>query len=174
MNVTWKRYMLQFFPPQAVDVDEGLDVMAERQTPAPEATPTDGGQEGHRVVRIVDLPAKKGDKNQESIVLMLMWESPEAGEDPILSLYSGGDGEWTVEESVAAWARLPITVLKTGHHASLPSTSRAFIEIAKPEHILLSAGKEHNHPGEARFRLRLMCRPTKAALSCSSGVGSVL
>lgn len=142
--------MLQFFPPQTVDDDQGLNLSKARNVPDPVAEPMAGRRGGHRP-RIVNIQPDKGDINQESVCLMLMWKSPEDGEDPILSLYTGGDGEWLVEESIAAWARLSITVLKAGHHASLPSTSTKFIEIARPEHILLSAGKEHNHPGENRF-----------------------
>lgn len=89
------------------------------------------------------------DINQDSIICMLIWkdQANPLTAKPKLSLFSGGDAEWVMENNVGSWIDSQVEVLKTGHHGSLAGTSTAFVEKIAPQHVLLSAGDDHNHPG---------------------------
>ncbi|KAL8699729.1 MAG: hypothetical protein Q9224_001288 [Gallowayella concinna] len=99
-------------------------------------------------LRIVDESLHPRDINQESIICMLIWkdQTNPTTAAPKLSLYSGGDAEWEMEDNVAAWIDTKLEVLKVGHHGSLAGTSKEFVEKLSPQHVLLSAGDDHNHP----------------------------
>ena len=90
--------------------------------------------------------------NMWSIVLLLVW--PDGTNKPRVSLYSGGDTEYTMELKVANFltdttsnSTIPVKVVKAGHHGSLIGTAVEFITKVKPDHYLVSAGMEHGHPG---------------------------
>lgn len=75
--------------------------------------------------------------NNSSIVIQLDY-----GETSCLFM---GDAEKEVEEKVT-WN--DIDVLKVSHHGSSDATSQAFLEAVKPEHSIISVGRNnnHNHP----------------------------
>lgn len=75
--------------------------------------------------------------NNSSIVIQLDY-----GEISCLFM---GDAETEVEDNVT-WN--DIDVLKVSHHGSSDATSQAFLETIKPEHSIISVGKNnsHNHP----------------------------
>ena len=81
-------------------------------------------------------------------MMMLLWENAEGEEEPVASLYTGGDAEWDPEEKLASWVDINVDIVKIGHHGSRNGTSRAFIQKVNPEHVLLSAGVMHGHPGQ--------------------------
>ncbi|KAL8802317.1 MAG: hypothetical protein Q9182_003895 [Xanthomendoza sp. 2 TL-2023] len=99
-------------------------------------------------LRIVDETLDTFDINQDSIICMLIWkdQANPTTAAPKLSLYSGGDAEWVMEDNLAAWIDTKVEVLKVGHHGSLAGTSKEFVEKLGPQHVLLSAGDDHNHP----------------------------
>ncbi|KAL8993712.1 MAG: hypothetical protein Q9169_006143 [Polycauliona sp. 2 TL-2023] len=101
-------------------------------------------------LRIVNETLKPFDINQDSIICMLIWkdQTNPLTVKPKLSLFSGGDAEWAMEDNVGSWIDSEVEVLKTGHHGSLAGTSTKFVETIAPKHVLLSAGDDHNHPGQ--------------------------
>ena len=100
---------------------------------------------------VVDKGENPG-TNMWSIVLLLVW--PDGTNKPRVSLYSGGDTEYTMELKVANFltdttsnSTIPVKVVKAGHHGSLIGTAVDFITKVRPDHYLVSAGTEHGHPG---------------------------
>lgn len=91
---------------------------------------------------------KQGLQNPNSLIMILVWP------DPIkVSLYTGGDAEFGVENRVADFLKgLPVTVVKLGHHGSAAGTSMKFISDTKPSYVVLSAGTKHGHPGKLPFQ----------------------
>ncbi len=62
-----------------------------------------------------------------------------------------GDAEHSAEKDMIATKMLSdIDVLKVSHHGSKTGTSQAFIDVVKPEHAIISAGKvnSYGHPDE--------------------------
>ena len=78
------------------------------------------------------------DLNNTSIVLRVGFA--ESGRD-IAFLFTG-DAEHAVEEALVAelGSNLQTTVLKAGHHGSNSSTSEAFLEQVRPQHVVITAG----------------------------------
>ena len=111
--------------------------------------PVKGARSDGRL-RIVDVGLKSIDFNRDSVISMLIWkdQADPANKKPKLSLFTGGDAEWDMEDSLGDWIDSKVEVLKTGHHGSLAGTSKEFVQKIKPDHVLLSAGNGHNHPGE--------------------------
>ena len=78
------------------------------------------------IIGVVNQREKLNNTNARSIVLLLVW--PNGDSKPIVSLYSGGDTEYTMENKVAdfltdksdkdqtKWTTIPIKVVKAGHH----------------------------------------------------------
>ncbi len=67
-----------------------------------------------------------------------------------------GDAEWAEEQALVAsnCQALKVSVLKVGHHGSRTSSSAPFLECARPEHAVISAGfdnrYQHPHVGVLR------------------------
>ncbi|KAG8527299.1 uncharacterized protein KY384_008043 [Bacidia gigantensis] len=91
----------------------------------------------------------KGRKNQDSLVSLLIWKGVGTGPNKV-SLYTGGDAEYIIEDRVATWLQNPkpytVKAVKAGHHGSAAGTSMDFISQLKPDLYLLSTGTEHQHP----------------------------
>ena len=75
--------------------------------------------------------------------------------DGILSaLYTGADAEYKAEGPLTDWLNYDylktsgkiIKVIKAGHHGSSAGTSTKLITNAKPDHYLISNGRNHYHP----------------------------
>ena len=89
--------------------------------------------------------------NPNSVVMLLIWKNKDPSQNPKVSLYTGGDAEYVMEDKVATFMQGDkIQVYKGGHHGSKAGTSATFIKAVKPDHIIYSAGKEHGHPGKKR------------------------
>ncbi|KAG8526407.1 uncharacterized protein KY384_000063 [Bacidia gigantensis] len=92
------------------------------------------------------LSSKDG-KNPGSLVLLLVWKNKDKEKSPKVSLYTAGDAEWPAELKVANFIRTEkIQVIKGGHHGSAAGTGPQFIEKARPDHVIYSAGVDHGHP----------------------------
>ncbi|MDE3001664.1 MAG: DNA internalization-related competence protein ComEC/Rec2 [Gemmatimonadota bacterium] len=84
----------------------------------------------------------QAEANRVSVVLGIAWHD--------VDILLAGDAYTDVEEALAG--RLgDIEVLKVGHHGSLTSTSRAFVDATSPEHALVSVGRSnrYGHPAPA-------------------------
>ena len=85
--------------------------------------------------------------NPNSLIMLLVWKNKDATKTPKVSLYTGGDAEYVMENKTANFvAGEQIKVYKGGHHGSAASTSTKFIEAVKPDHFIFSAGIQHGHP----------------------------
>ena len=64
------------------------------------------------------------------------------------ALLTGDAGEPVEEALLAAGALQDIDVLKLGHHGSKDSSTRAFLAVTQPEHVVISVGEEndYHHP----------------------------
>ena len=80
------------------------------------------------------------DVNNTSIVLRLGFTA--TGHD-VAFLFTG-DAEHAVEETLVAerGSGLEATVLKAGHHGSNSSTTEAFLEKVRPQHVVITAGNQ--------------------------------
>ena len=80
------------------------------------------------------------DLNNTSIVLRLGFT---AADHDIAFLFTG-DAEHAVEEILVAERAngLRATVLKAGHHGSNSSTTEAFLEKVRPQHVVITAGNQ--------------------------------
>jgi competence protein ComEC len=106
--------------------------------------------------RILSASAERGDLNERSVVLLFS-----EGESQVLLM---GDAGTDTEQSLLVLGGLPdIDILKVGHHGSKYASSRAFLEVVRPETAMISAGA-HNRYGH----------PTEAALSRLKEVGAVI
>ena len=115
----------------------------------------------HPIVSIVNKPESattlKQDTNPNSIMLMLLWKDP-ASANTEYTLYSGGDAEWQSEHNLVYWisrGSKPVKVSKLGHHGSRAGTSPTLLKYLKPEHVVVSAGYLHGHPGRSGSMLRM-------------------
>ena len=91
------------------------------------------------------------DTNLSSLVMLLVWKSKTDGGTPKVSLYTGGDAEYPMENMAANFMMgQKIQFYKAGHHGSKAGTSATFIKAVQPDHILYSAGTKHGHPGNTR------------------------
>ena len=81
-----------------------------------------------------------GDVNNTSIVLRVGFTA--AGHD-VAFLFTG-DAEHAVEEVLVAerGSGLKATVLKAGHHGSNSSTTEAFLEAVRPQHVVITVGNQ--------------------------------
>lgn len=102
------------------------------------------GKSGYTVVN--ERPSPSAKANYDSILLLLAWKH---GSNSIPSMYSGGDAEWQQEEALAVWLKgTQVPVVKGGHHGSRAGTSTNFMPSVKPDYFLISAGRQHGHPGK--------------------------
>lgn len=91
------------------------------------------------------LPGGKGDINERSLVLALAY-----GRTRFLFM---GDAEGAAERAVAAryGDLLRTGLLKAGHHGAAASSSAPFLRAARPDIVVISAGRHnpfgHPHPG---------------------------
>ena len=113
-------------------------------------TPDDGNNLG--VINEKGLGKKKlaSDDNANSLLLMLIWPDPAGKAGAECTLYTGGDAEWQTERNLAFWvqqSKQTVKCIKVGHHGSRKGTSLLFLKALRPEHILISAGYMHGHPG---------------------------
>jgi len=81
-----------------------------------------------------------GDLNNTSIVFRLGFTDPSR---PVSFLFTG-DAETHVEGVLVntLGAGLRSTVLKAGHHDSNSSTTEAFLEAVRPQHVVITAGNQ--------------------------------
>lgn len=94
------------------------------------------------VIGIINRGENLNDTNARSILLLLVW--PDGVNKPIISLYGGGDTEYTMETKLAnfltdksdvdktKWTTIPIQVIKAGHHGCMYDTGSGF------EYLLIS------------------------------------
>ncbi len=87
-------------------------------------------------------PTKSDDLNNESVVLRLAYGK--------VSFLFTGDAQTQAEGamSVSSFSPVQANILKVGHHGSRTSSSRAFLDLVKPEIAIYSAGKgnTYGHP----------------------------
>ncbi|OFI49191.1 DNA internalization-related competence protein ComEC/Rec2 [Floricoccus tropicus] len=94
-------------------------------------------------------PLKKGDGgNDDSIVLY----------GKLLNkyfLFTGDLEEEGEREIVNEYSKLPVDVLKAGHHGSKTSSSKQFIELIKPKYALISCGinNRYKHPNQETLEI---------------------
>ncbi|URZ87961.1 DNA internalization-related competence protein ComEC/Rec2 [Floricoccus penangensis] len=94
-------------------------------------------------------PLKKGDGgNDDSIVLY----------GNLLNkhfLFTGDLEEEGEREIVNEYSKLPVDVLKVGHHGSSTSSSKEFIELIKPKYALISCGtnNRYKHPNKETLEI---------------------
>lgn len=94
-------------------------------------------------------PLKKGDGgNDDSIVLY----------GKLLNkyfLFTGDLEEEGEREIVNEYSKLPVDVLKAGHHGSRTSSSKQFIELIKPKYALISCGinNRYKHPNKETLEI---------------------
>jgi hypothetical protein len=118
--------------------------------------------EGVVVKREFGLTSKVGvinkatgtDTNLRSLVLLLVWmpDNAQNQREIRVSLYTGGDAEYVMEEKIQAWLNpgnnrnYTIKIVKAGHHGGQYSTSTNFIESVDPDYYILSPGRLYGHP----------------------------
>ena len=93
------------------------------------------------LVEAVNSGKQKTDPNNESVVGRLVYKK--------FSIMFTGDAEKPVESNI--WAdndakNLRSTILKSGHHGSYTASTENFLNVVKPEYVLISAGE----PSEKR------------------------
>ena len=109
--------------------------------------------------------------NKGSIMLLLVWlkgtDHAVTLDNLHISLYTGADAEYKAEQPLVAWLQKKpndylntpgkiIEVIKAGHHGSSAGSSLALIQNAKPDHYIISNGRDHWHPRpEVRFSIVL-------------------
>lgn len=109
----------------------------------PEIASSPNGSGGYQVID----EGNDTDTNPNSLIMLLVWKNKDATKTPKVSLYTGGDAEFVMENKTANFvAGEQIKVYKGGHHGSAASTSTKFIEAVKPDHFIFSAGIQHGHP----------------------------
>lgn len=91
--------------------------------------------------QILGASAKAGDRNERSVVLMLL-------EDTKRVLLSGDIGNQTESELIEMGGLVNIDILKVGHHGSKYASSVEFLEIIQPEVAVISVGAKnrYGHP----------------------------
>lgn len=94
------------------------------------------------LVKSVNGGKQKTDPNNESIVGRLVYKN--------FSMMFTGDAEKPVESAI--WAdndekKLRSNILKAGHHGSHTSSTENFVQIVKPEYVLISAGEPTDKRG---------------------------
>ena len=134
------------------DVTDNTNILTATLSPKGSETQTFGG--GLGAINNEDL-IRKGDKdtNPNSVISLLIWNTgSKTSPKPLISLYTGGDAEWTTEEQLVVWlkteANMTATCIKAGHHGSKAGTSVDLIKQLKPDHIIFSAGYSHAHPSK--------------------------
>lgn len=91
------------------------------------------------VLKIIDTMDGDANPNNNSVIAELTYNE--------VNLLLIGDAERLAEEALIPYIS-EVNVLKVGHHGSYTSSSRAFLETAKPNYGIISAGfnNEFNHP----------------------------
>jgi competence protein ComEC len=95
-----------------------------------------------------DASALTGDKNEDSMVLMLTYGK-------FRMLFTGdleGEAEKRlIERAAVSGVDLDVDVLKTGHHGSAGASSEAFLAQVQPETAVISCGRNNSygHPSQA-------------------------
>jgi competence protein ComEC len=101
-------------------------------------------------------PLPDGDINNGSVVAILRMGA--------FAALLTGDAEAPIEAALLARGTVPdVDVLKVGHHGSESSTTAAFLEAARPEVAVISAGLDNEYGHPARATLETL--GTVAALS---------
>lgn len=88
------------------------------------------------------LSGTRSDLNSNSVIIRLV-----NGDDCMLFT---GDAEEPTEHGVVAGGLTSCAVLKVAHHGSDHSSTASFLDTLKPQHALISCGKNnrYGHPGE--------------------------
>ncbi|KAH7122092.1 hypothetical protein B0J13DRAFT_680245 [Dactylonectria estremocensis] len=99
----------------------------------------------------------RADKNNSSVVALIIWPVPAPTSSMRVSLYTGGDVEQVpTEDAVIKWMgvglgslrRVCLDVVKASHHGSHFSTSEDFF-LQDLQYLIISAGRQHGHPSFA-------------------------
>lgn len=116
-----------------------LDAIIEKQIPYHEVTSGGEISVGDLHFEVLHGEARAGDLNNTSLVLRLDYHQ--------VSFLFTGDAEQPVEQTLvrAMPQRLPVTVLKVGHHGSYTSSSPAFIAAVQPQIAIYSAGRNNSY-----------------------------
>ena len=95
------------------------------------------------------IPASEASPtNKKSVVSLLVWKNQAVNAMPKVSMMTGGDAEFSLENKAANFmAGEKIQVYKGGHHGSAAGTSAPFIKAVKPDHCIYSSAIGHGHPG---------------------------
>ena len=87
-------------------------------------------------------------QNNSSLVLKILY-----GKDSFLFT---GDAEQEAEKHLALYASfLKSEVLKVGHHGSVTSSGKQFLEYVDPEYAVISVGRKNkfNHPSQKTINI---------------------
>lgn len=93
-------------------------------------------------IKIIETGDNYKDVNDNSVVAQLNYRE--------ISVLFTGDMEQEAEAaSLSKFGK--VNVLKAGHHGSKTSSSQKFLDVLKPEYVIISAGKENSygHPHKA-------------------------
>ena len=147
---TFKNFMVRPIHASRNGISKTLALPAESGNEMSMSTSDDGHNVG--VIDEKGLGKKKlaADDNANSILLMLIWPAPATKTGAECTLYTGGDAEWQTERNLAFWiqqSKQTVKCIKVGHHGSRKGTSLLFLKSLRPEHIMISAGYMHGHPG---------------------------
>jgi competence protein ComEC len=120
-----------------------LDAIAAAKAEYAEVKRGDSLRLGDLVFVVLNPASAKGDDlNDNSVVLRL-------GYGKVSFLFTG-DAQTQAEASMAVSSFSPVqaTILKVGHHGSRTASSKAFLDLVKPEIAIYSAGKgnSYGHP----------------------------
>lgn len=120
-----------------------LDAIAAARAEYVEVKRGDTIRLGDLVFSVLNPVSAAGDDlNNGSVVLRLVYGN--------VSFLLTGDAEKEAESamSVSSFSPVQATILKVGHHGSRTSSSRAFLDLVKPEVAVYSAGKgnSYGHP----------------------------
>lgn len=91
-----------------------------------------------------------------------------------------GDAEKAVEldvlENAGNLNDLDVDILNAGHHGSKTSSSADFLDVVKPEYVVISAGKNNqfNHPNEETLNRFYETGLTNNDIYCTSDNGNIL
>lgn len=89
------------------------------------------------------------DTNKSSIGALIVWPTSRR-----VSHYFAGDLHYQHENVLAEWLSKTkfsgATTMKASHHGSASSTPVKLLQVLQPKNIIMSAGRDHRHPGMFR------------------------
>lgn len=106
--------------------------------------------------QILGASAKRGNLNERSVVMTLL-------EDNKLVLLTGDIGDQTEKELIIQGILQDVDILKVGHHGSKYASTTEFLEMIRPELVVISVGSKNTYG-----------HPTPVTLDRLSKVGAVV